>query len=418
MEFDRERNKLAALIQGVYMGAPDSTEARVLCRHLVGTAWTCSAIAHRPSSAIEDLEFVLGGISKLLYTDGPVKVSRAKSWLRDFGNEGDVLAAELGKMSRPRNTKAHPHGAALLGKIEMLVSRSRPNAETLGVLELSDDTTLDPVADESSVDWYGIVTKDSCMQTDSLLCPQLISMPWLNFGDAECTLPKIPPVLVAAEEEAARVAEATAAAAKKAAEEEAASVAKEEAAAAKTAAEQEAARLADEAAAAAREAAEEDAARVSEEEAAAAMKAAEKEAAFESSLVRVIPPFPTLRTADKDDDDEPDDEEGVDGESDTEEKEEKEGKGAEEKDADEASHRAVQSALKNDTLGGLASELGLQLSDTALAKLVAIPWPDAYALLVSVADQGGKIRNPCGYIATACSNILGGGKGKVKGSAF
>jgi len=88
----------------------------------------------------------------------------------------------------------------------------------------------------------------------------------------------------------------------KAAEEEAARVAEEEAAAAKKAAEEEAARLAEEAAAAAKKAAEEQTARVPEEEAAAAKKAAENEAARSAG---VIPPFPTLRPFDKVDDDEP-----------------------------------------------------------------------------------------------------------------
>ena len=64
---------------------------------------------------------------------------------------------------------------------------------------------------------------------------------------------------------------------------------------------------------------------------------------------------------------------------DTGEKEKEEGKGAHEKDTDATERgahlvRTEEAALKKDTLGALASELGLQLSDTALDKLSAVPY--------------------------------------------
>ena len=114
-----EEQRLVGFLRAIYCAAPSRSEATWQARCLLGTAWAKPA-GGQAHDALADLEHVLAGAVVLAGRDG-FKVEEAKGWLRTFGDQGRKLASELGGLSKPRNGRAHPRGAQLLGRIGALV---------------------------------------------------------------------------------------------------------------------------------------------------------------------------------------------------------------------------------------------------------------------------------------------------------
>lgn len=154
-----EAARLAELLRGIYRGAPDFTEARVLGRHLVGTAWA-SAPRHAAATAIDEMEFVLAGAAKLAMREDMFKVSDVKAWLRSFGADGGQLAAEISKLSKPRNRLAHPRGPQLLARMALLVnaagSESAGDAAEVTAARAMSDTAYETFDISSEVGTEGM----------------------------------------------------------------------------------------------------------------------------------------------------------------------------------------------------------------------------------------------------------------------
>ena len=114
---------MAALIRGVYAGAPSAVEARRICQALVGSAWSAErGLRSEPAlgDAEHELEQVLACIKAAAAIPGVVKVQQAKAWLRSHGERGHKAASQLSKLSSGRNAQCHQVAAQLITDVAQL----------------------------------------------------------------------------------------------------------------------------------------------------------------------------------------------------------------------------------------------------------------------------------------------------------
>ena len=144
--FEGPQLLLAALIKGVYMGAPSVLEARKVAQALVGTAWHAERANGRPAQAPSggtDFEATLTALSRLAERSQKFKAEGAKAWLRSFGKAGSKLASRLGNQSKLRNGRTHGDDM-FIDEVEALV---RNAVAASGLDDVSEAAT--PSADEA-----------------------------------------------------------------------------------------------------------------------------------------------------------------------------------------------------------------------------------------------------------------------------
>ena len=102
---------LAAVLEQIWAaeGLPER-ERRWLCNAAVGRA---QCVGSRPavaasSDACADLESILDGLGRAAALPAKPGLAVAKRLLRGRGAKGEALARRLGRMSKGRNTAAHP----------------------------------------------------------------------------------------------------------------------------------------------------------------------------------------------------------------------------------------------------------------------------------------------------------------------
>lgn len=125
---------IGSLVRGIFIGCRDPATGRRLCHQLLRDAWQLEAAktAGRGDSqfdardALDGLEMVLVNIKGHMGANGAVRIEDAKRWLRDKGEPGRAVASMVGKVSKLRNTQAHPLAHRILEAIQALVAADHP----------------------------------------------------------------------------------------------------------------------------------------------------------------------------------------------------------------------------------------------------------------------------------------------------
>jgi len=121
---------VAQFTRGIYSGAPDYGEARRLVAHVLGSAWhserKLQGTKCSDNDAVDSLALALDGIARRMgRTD--VDVTAAKQWIRDLGSL--TTASKLGKLSKARNTQAHPLVLKILAEVDELLQKRKQKNE-------------------------------------------------------------------------------------------------------------------------------------------------------------------------------------------------------------------------------------------------------------------------------------------------
>jgi hypothetical protein len=138
---------IGSFVRGIFIGCPDTATGRRLCHQLLRDAWQLERSPQAAKTAgrgdgqfdardaLDGLEVVLVNIKGHMGANGAVRIEDARRWLRDKGEPGRAVASMVGKLSKLRNTQAHPLAHRILEAIQALVAADHPKGfQSVGAL--------------------------------------------------------------------------------------------------------------------------------------------------------------------------------------------------------------------------------------------------------------------------------------------